>query len=117
MDGRMTLLHVEPPRVPPLQRGIQRHNNVLAIIPSQKLQIHTVDHFGTTPALLLQLEQVSEKIEVGKNAKIRLTEIDKHSNVQNGVWMQIAQAHALELQQTPQEKDALEVLIRARNNP
>ena len=24
-DGRMTLLHVEPPGIPPLQRGIQRH--------------------------------------------------------------------------------------------
>ena len=29
-DGRMILLHIEPPGVPPLQRGVQRHSDVLA---------------------------------------------------------------------------------------
>ena len=77
----MTLLHVEPPSIPPLQRGIQRHSNVLSRLPIAELQIHTADHLGTTPALLLQPEQVSKKIEVGKNAKIRLVEMDKHNNV------------------------------------
>jgi len=50
----------------------------------------TADHLGTTPALLLQPEQVSEKIEVGKNTKICLVETDKQSNVQDHVQMEIA---------------------------
>ena len=35
--GRMTVLHVEPPGVPPLQRGIQWHSNVLARHPIMEL--------------------------------------------------------------------------------
>ena len=66
--------------------------------------MHTADHFGATLALLLQPEQVSKKIEVGKNAKICLVEMEKHSNVQDRVRMQIAQAHSLELQQIPQDR-------------
>ena len=66
-----------------------------------ELQIHTADHFGTSPALLLQPEQVLEKIEVGKNAKIDLAEMDKHNNVQDHVRMQIAQTHSPILQQIP----------------
>ena len=77
-DGRMALLHVEPSSVPPLQRGVLRYSDVLARHPIAELQIHAADHSGTAAALLLQPEQVSEEVEVGKNSKIRLAEIDKN---------------------------------------
>ena len=89
-DGRMTLLCVEPPSIPPLQRGVQRHSNVLTCHFIMELQIHTADHSRTAPALLLQPEQVSKEVEVGQNAKIRLVEVDKDSNMQDNIWMQIA---------------------------
>ena len=100
----MALLHVEPPGIPPLQRGIQRHSNVLSRLPIAELQIHTADHLGTTPALLLQPEQVSEEVEVGQNAKIRLAEVDKDSNMHDNIRMQIAQAYSPILQQITQER-------------
>jgi len=103
-NGRMTLLHIKPPGIPPLQRGIQQHSNVLAHHPIMELQIYTTDHFGTAPALLLQLEQVSEEVEVGKNSKKRLTKLDENGDVQDGVGMQIAQAHSPILQQIAQER-------------
>ena len=84
-DGRMTLLHVEPPGIPPLQRGVQQHSNVLARHPIAELQIHTTDHSRTAPALLLQPKQVLEEVEVGNNAKIRLIEVNKDSNMQDSV--------------------------------
>ena len=62
----MALLHVEPPGVPPLQRGVQQHSDVLASHPIAELQIHAADHSGTAAALLLQPEQMSEEVEVGK---------------------------------------------------
>ena len=54
-----------------------------------ELQTHTTDNFGTAPSFLLQPEKVSEEIEMGKNAKIDLAEVDKHRNMQNSVWMDI----------------------------
>ena len=89
VDCRMALLHVEPPGVPPLQRGVQRYSNVLACHLVPKLQIHAADHLGTT-ATLLQPEQVTEEVEVGKNSKICLTEMNKDRDVQDGVWVEIA---------------------------
>ena len=77
VDGRMVLLHVEPPGVPPLQRGVQRYSDVLTRHPVAELKIHAADHSGIATALLLQLEQVSEEVEVGKNSEIRLTKMDK----------------------------------------
>ena len=94
----MTLLHIEPPGIPPLQRSIQRHSNVFARYPIAELQIHTADHLRTAPSFLIQPEKVSKEIEMGKNAKIGLIEMDKHGNVQNNVRMQIAQAQSPELQ-------------------
>ena len=73
MDGRVALLHVEPPGIPPLQRGVLRYSDVLAHHSIAKLKIYTTDHLGTTATLLLQPEQVSEEVEVGKDSKIRLT--------------------------------------------
>ena len=61
-----------------------------------ELQIHAIDHSGTAPALL-QLEQVSKEVEVGENAEIRLTEMDKNRDVQDGVWVEIAHTNSLEL--------------------
>ena len=100
----MALLHVEPPGVPPLQRSVQQYSDVLARHPIIELQIYAADHSGTAAALLLQPEQVSEEVEVGKNSEIRLTEMDKHRDVQDGVWVEIAQINSLELQQIPQER-------------
>ena len=45
-----------------------------------------------------------EEVEVGKNPKIRLTEMDKNQDVQDGVWVEVAQSDSLELQQIPQER-------------
>ena len=55
-DGRMALLHVEPPGVPPLQRSIQRYSDVLARHLVSELHIYAADHLGTVASLLLQLE-------------------------------------------------------------
>jgi len=104
IDDWMALLHVEPPGIPPLQRGVQRYSDVLARHPVAELQIHTADHSRTAAALLLQPEQVSEEVEVGKNAEIRLAEMDKNRDVQDGVQKQIAHTHSPELQQIPQER-------------
>ena len=86
----MTLFHVEPPGIPPLQRGVQWYSDVIASHPTTELQIHTTDHSGTTASLLLQPEHVSEEVEVGKKFEIRLTEMDKNGDVQDGVGMQVA---------------------------
>ena len=83
----MALLHVEPPGIPPLQKGVQWHSYVLTRHPIVELQIHTADHSGTALALLLQPEQVSEEVEVGQNAKIRLVEVDEDSNMQDSIRM------------------------------
>ena len=97
-DGRMALLHVEPPGVPPLQRSVQRYNDVLARHPVVELQIYAVDHSRIIAALLLQPEQVPKEVEVGKNSEIRLIEMDKNRDVQDGVWVEIAQTNFSELQ-------------------
>ena len=63
-----------------------------------ELQIHAADHPRTTATLLLQLEQVTEEVEVGKNPEIRLTEMDENRDVEDGVRVEIAQTNSLELQ-------------------
>ena len=100
----MALLHVEPPGVPPFQRSIQRYSDVLARHSILELQIYTVDLLETTAALVLQLEQVSKEVEVWKNPQIRFIEVDKDRDVQDGVWVEIAQTNHPELQQIPQER-------------
>ena len=82
-DGRMALLHVEPPNVPPLQRSIQQYSDVLARHSIPELQIYVI-------ALLLQPEKVSEEVEVRKNPQIRFVEVDKDRDVQDDIWMEIA---------------------------
>ena len=89
-DGRMALLHVEPPGVPPLQRCAQRYSEVLAYHPFTELQIYAADHSGTAAAFLLQLEQVLEEVKVGKNSEIRLTKMDEDRYVQYGIWVEVA---------------------------
>ena len=76
-DCRAALLHVEPPGVPSLQRSIQWYINVLAGHPIPELKIYAANHLGTIAAFLLQPEQVLEEVEVWKNPKKRLTEMDK----------------------------------------
>ena len=85
----MALLHIEPPGVPPLQRGVQWYSDVLACHPITELQIHAANHPGTTTTLLLQLEHVTEEVKVGKNPEIRLIEMDKNRDVQDDVWVEI----------------------------
>ena len=97
-DGRMALLHVEPPSIPPFQQCVQRHREVLAWHSIVKLKIHAADHLGTAAALL-QPEQVLKEVKVWKNSEIRLAEMDKHRNIQNSVRMKITQAHSPILQQ------------------
>ena len=97
-DCNVALLHVEPPGVPPLQRSIQRNSDVLAHHPILELQIYIAKHLGTAAAFLLQSEQVSKEVEVRKNPQIRFAEVDKDQDVQDGVWMEIAQTKCLELQ-------------------
>ena len=80
-DCRVALLHVEPPRVPPFQRSVQQYINVLAGHPILELQIYAADHLRTTAALLLQLEQVSKKVEVWQNPQKCLTEMNKDRDV------------------------------------
>ena len=98
VDGRMALLHVEPPGITPFQRCVQWHSKVLAHHSITQLKIHSADHLGIVAALLLQPEHVSEEVEVWKNPQIRFTEVDKDRDVQDGVWMEIAQTKCLELQ-------------------
>ena len=69
-----------------------------------ELKINNADHLGTVATLLLQLEQMTEEVEVGKNSEICLTEMDKDRDVQDGVWVEVAQTNSLELQQIPQER-------------
>ena len=63
-----------------------------------QLKIHSVDHLGIVAALLLQPEHVSEEVDVQKNPQIRFAEVDKNRDVQNGVWVEIAQTKCPELQ-------------------
>ena len=63
-----------------------------------QLKIHSTDHLGTTAASLLQPEQVPEEVEVGKDSEICLTEIDKDRDMQDDVWVEVAQTNSLELQ-------------------
>ena len=69
-----------------------------------ELKVHTADHSRTAATLLLQLEQMMEEVEVGKNFEICLIEMDKDRDVQDGVWVEVAQTNSLELQQIPQER-------------
>ena len=69
-----------------------------------ELKINTADHLGTSATLLLQPEQITKKVEVGKNFEIRLIEMDKDRDVQDSVWEEVAQTDSLELQQIPQER-------------
>ena len=61
---------------------------------------------------------MTEEVEVGKNSEICLTEMDKDGDVQDGVWVEIAQINSLELQQIPQERmnrnsqSVLEVILK-----
>ena len=103
-DDRVALLHIEPAGIPPLQQRVQWHSKVLAHHSIAQLKIHATDHLGTTAALLLQSEQVTEKVEVGKDSEIRLTKMDEDRYVQYGVWVEVAQTDSLELQQIPQER-------------
>ena len=77
VDGEVALLHVEPPGVPPLQRGVQQYSDVLTHHSIAELKINATDHLGTTATLLLQLEQMTEEVEVGKNFEKCLTEMDE----------------------------------------
>ena len=80
-DCKVTLFHVEPLGVPPFQKSVQRHINVLTSHSIPELQIYTVAHLGTTTVLLLQLEQVSEEVELWQNPQKRLTEMNKDRDV------------------------------------
>ena len=86
----MALLHVEPPAVPPFQRRVQRQSEILVRHSVVQLKIHAADHLGTTAAYLLQPEEVTEEVEVGKNPEIRLTEVNENQNVQDSVWVEDA---------------------------
>ena len=90
----MTLLHIEPPSIPPLQQCVQRHSKVLAHHSIAQLKIHAADHLGTIVALLLQLEQVTKEVEVGKDSEIRLTEMDADRYVQYAVRVKVAQTNS-----------------------
>ena len=46
---------------------------------------------------------MTEDVEVGKNSEICLTEMNKDRDVQDGVWVEVAQTNSLEFQQIPQE--------------
>ena len=76
-DGRMALLHIEPPGVPPLQRCVQRHSKVLARHTIAQLKVHPADHLGTTAASLFQPEHIMEEVEVGEDSELCLTEMDE----------------------------------------
>ena len=80
-DYWVALFNVERPGVPSFQRSVQRYIDVFTGHPIPELQVYAADHLGTTAALLLQPEQVSEEIEVGKNPQIRLIEMDKDQDV------------------------------------
>ena len=45
-----------------------------------------------------------EEVEVGKNSEICLIEMDEDGDVQDGVWVEVAQTISPELQQIPQER-------------
>ena len=47
---------------------------------------------------------MSEEVEVGKNSETCLVEMDKNQDVQDGVWVEIAQTNYPELQKIPQER-------------
>jgi len=55
------------------------------------LKVYSADHLGTTTASLLQLELITEKVEVGRDTKECLTEVDKDKDVKNSIWVEIAQ--------------------------
>ena len=76
-DYQVALLNVEPPGIPSFQRTVQWYIDVLAGHPILELQIYAADHFGTTAAFLLEIEKVSEEIEMWKNPQKCLTEMDK----------------------------------------
>ena len=101
VDCRVALLHVEPHGVPPLQRCVQWYSEVLAHHSITKSKILAADHLGTATALLLQLEQVSEEFEVWKNCQIRFIEVKTDRDVQDGVWVEVAQTDSPEFQQIP----------------
>ena len=71
--------------------GVQWYSDVLARHSIMELKINVIDHLQTTATLLLQPEQMTKKVEVGKNSEIRLIEMDKDRYVQYGVWVEIAQ--------------------------
>ena len=45
-----------------------------------------------------------KEVEVWKNSEIRLAEMDEFRDVQDSVWVEVAQTNILELQQIPQER-------------
>ena len=102
-DSRVGLRPVEPLGIPPLQRHVQRHSKVHAGHSIAQLKVHSIDHLGTTATSLLQPEQVTKEVEVGKDSEICLVEMDEDKDVQNGIWVEIAQTNHPELQQIPQE--------------
>ena len=94
----MALLHVEPPSIAPLQRGVQRYSDVLTRHSIVELKIDAADHLQTTATLLLQPEQMSKEVEVWKNPQIHFAIVNKNQDVLDGVWVEIAQTKCPELQ-------------------
>ena len=55
-----------------------------------ELKINVADYLGFAATLLLQPKQMTKEVEVGKNSEIRLIEMYKDRDVQDGVWVEVA---------------------------
>ena len=66
-NGQVVFFHVKPLGIPPFQGSVQWYADIITSHSIPELQIYTVAHLGTTTVLLLQLEQVSEEVELWQN--------------------------------------------------
>jgi hypothetical protein len=82
------VLAIEPLSVPALVGGLQRKGEQILVGPG--LKTDSAHHLAVGGAqLVLKEEIVFEKGEVGKDNEVSLVEMDKDSNLKNGIGIQM----------------------------
>ena len=82
---------------------VKRDDDVLTHHSVPQLQIGTADHPGASSPFDFEAEEMAEQTEMGEDAKVGFIEIDEASNMQDGVWAQIAKADAIISNQSTKE--------------
>ncbi|KAG8094860.1 hypothetical protein GUJ93_ZPchr0012g20979 [Zizania palustris] len=86
------VFHVKPTRVSPLIRRRKHHKDMLYRLPITKLEPTPSDHHAPKRS---QVEEMTEKIEVGINSQEYFTHFDKYGEKKNGIGVHIAKRNVV----------------------